>query len=400
MISRRFADKQRKAAARLRVPCEALTKVMIRKFVLLAACALFGAAGLLADFTYEQNSRITGGALAGMMKLAGAFSKAAREPQVSSISVKGNRMVSRHADAAQVIDLDKETITDINFKNKTYSTITFAQMKQALDEMSRKLQQERAKSGEPRADIKFKASIKETGQTKQIQGMNTKQVLMHLDMEGSDKQTGQKASMQVLADMWMAPAIGGYEEVRSFYSRMAQKLAWSPGSMSFAGMMQPGMSEGMGELAKQASKLDGVPVLQITRMGSVAEGQDLASLPSQPQGDQPQLPSASEAAGNAAGSAAAGAISSRLGKAGALGGALGGLGGFGRKKKQQEEQAPAPEPPPQKPEAGAAPAQGGLLMELTSELTAFSSAPVESSRFEVPAGFKLVENEMVKRLEK
>lgn len=375
---------------------------MIRKFSILTALALCGASGLMADFTYEQSSKITGGAMAGMMKLAGAFSKAAREPQVSSISVKGDRMLSHHGESAQVIDLNKETITEINFKNKTYSTITFAQMKRAIEEMSRKMQQERDKnSDQPKGDVKFKASVKETGQTKQIQGMNTKEMIMKLDMEGTDQQSGQKGSMQVVADMWMAPTISGYEEVRSFYSRMAQKMAWTPGSMGMGSMMQPGMSEGMGELAKQASKLDGIPVLQVTKIGTVAEGQDLSTMPSQPAGEQPQMPNAGEAAGNAAGGAAAGAITSRLGKAGAIGGALGGFGGFGRKKKQQEEQAPPPEPVPQKTEASAPPAQGGgVLMELTSELTGFSSATVDGSKFDVPAGFKQVENEMVKRTEK
>jgi hypothetical protein len=37
-------------------------------------------------------------------------------------------------------------------------------------------------------------------------------------------------------------------------------------------------------------------------------------------------------------------------------------------------------------------------MELTSELTSFSSAPVDSSKFQVPAGFKKVESELEKQL--
>ena len=374
---------------------------MFNRFSFVSVLTLWCAGGLMADFTYEQSSKITGGAIAGMMKLAGAFSKSAREPMVSTISVKGDRMVTRHADTAQVIDLSTETITDINFKNKTYSTITFAQMTQAMQEASRKMQEQRAKNKDAeKADIKFKASVKETGQSKQIQGMNAKQLIMKLDMEGTDKESGQKGSMQVLADMWMAPSVSGYDEVQQFYKRMGEKLAWTPGGMSVLGAMaQPGMAEGMSELYKQAAKLDGVPVLQITRMGAVAEGQDLSSVPSQPEGgERAQLPSANEAAGNAAGQAAAGAATSRLGRAGRLGGALGGLGGFGRRKKQQQEEQQAAPVQPEQQQAGPAAGQPALLMEMTSELTSFSAAPVDAANFEVPAGFKQIENQMVKRM--
>src|SRR5258708_39664822 len=71
---------------------------------------------LLADFSYEQSTKMTGGSMMGMMKLAGAFSKQAREPIQASVSVKGNRMVHGYKDHATVIDLDSETITEINFQ--------------------------------------------------------------------------------------------------------------------------------------------------------------------------------------------------------------------------------------------------------------------------------------------
>src|ERR1700694_1434726 len=85
---------------------------------------------LLADFSYEQSTKITGGMMAGMMKFAGAFSKQAREPIQSTVAIKGNRMVQSSKDRATVTDLDNETITEINFPKKTYSVVTFAEMKQ------------------------------------------------------------------------------------------------------------------------------------------------------------------------------------------------------------------------------------------------------------------------------
>jgi hypothetical protein len=80
---------------------------------------------------------------------------------------------------------------------------------------------------------------------------------------------------------------------------------------------------------------------------------------------------------------------------------LGRLGGLGRGKKTETQ----PEPQQPQPPAETAPAQGqqqadlsGALMEITTELTNFSPAAVDASRFEVPAGFRQVESETVKAL--
>src|SRR5438034_11747191 len=96
------------------------------RLVCLPAC-------LLADFGYEQSSKMTGRSMMGIMKIAGAFSRQAREPIQTTVSVKGNRMVHWSKDHATVIDLDTETITEIYFQKKQYSVITFAEMTQAME---------------------------------------------------------------------------------------------------------------------------------------------------------------------------------------------------------------------------------------------------------------------------
>ena len=53
---------------------------MFRKFLIIAGIMVVPCSTLLADFTYEETSAITGGALAGMLKVVGVFSKQAREP--------------------------------------------------------------------------------------------------------------------------------------------------------------------------------------------------------------------------------------------------------------------------------------------------------------------------------
>src|SRR6476660_6685531 len=104
-----------------------------------AAALMALAVSARADFSYQETSKITGGMMAGMMKFAGAFSKQAREPIVTTVAVKGDRMMHGSQHNASVIDLGKETITSINFDKKQYSVMTFEQMKQMIEEASQRM---------------------------------------------------------------------------------------------------------------------------------------------------------------------------------------------------------------------------------------------------------------------
>ncbi len=349
-------------------------KAMVRT----AAVLVLAASGLWADFSMEQTSQITGGALAGMMKLAGAFSRQAREPQHTTVAVKGDRMAHLSQYHAQIIDLSKETITSIDFQKKTYSVMTFAQMKQMLDNLSERMHQQKSEQGAP--DVKFKVSVNPTGQTKQIAGYDAKETILKLEMEGTDQKTGQTGAMTVISDMWLAPRVAGYQEVIDFHKRMAQKLDWTPGSNMM--MARPDMAKAMAELYKQSGSLDGIPVYQVVKMGASGDaaagagaGAGAGAAPPPQSESQAAKPSLGDAMGSA------------------LGGKLGRFGGFGRKKKDtSSEQASSSTPPP-----AAAQPQGGApdsLMEMTIEVTSFSSAPVDSAKFEVPAGFQQVEPQL------
>ena len=113
-----------------------------------------------ADFSYEQTSKMTGGAMMGMMKMAGAFSKAAREPMRSTVMVKGDKMAMVSGERINIIDLDAETFTDVDLAKKTYASITFAEMGRAMQKMAEKMSQQKSADS---ANMQFKASVKPTG---------------------------------------------------------------------------------------------------------------------------------------------------------------------------------------------------------------------------------------------
>jgi hypothetical protein len=336
---------------------------------------------LLADFSYQETSTITGGVMMSMMKVVGAFNKQAREPIQSTIAVKGDRMVHRSATSASVIDLASQTITHIDFQKKQYSVMTFEEMKQMMEQMSQKMQKrDKGDQGE----MKFKVSAKATGKSKQVAGLDAKEMIMkmEMEMEATDKDSGQsqKGGMTVTTDMWIASGVPGYGEVREFHKRMAEKINWNPGGNMF--MSDPKVSQGMAEVYKEVGKLDGMPVQQLISMGMAGQpgaGEGGAAPAQQQQQSQAQQQPAE-----------------RPSVGGALGGALGGRFGLGRKK-PADQQASSDNPPASGGQASSGSGAPGSLLEMTTELNTFSSNALDPSLFEVPAGFKKVESEMKKR---
>jgi hypothetical protein len=329
---------------------------------------------LRADFTYQQTSQMTGGALYDMLKLAGPFSRQAREPIVSTVIVKGNRMANISKERIQVIDLDKETITEIDPAKKQYSVVTFAQMKQAMDDAIARAQSQKAqKSGDaanqPNVEMKFNVSAKNTGQSKTVSGLDAKEVVITMKLEGTNTDTGQSGSMTILEDAWMAEA-PGYEDVKAFHKKMGEKMGYLFGSgMAQMGMMRPETLKGFAEVSKEMSSMKGVPVETLMKMGGEGTGTDACAA------QQAQQKQNSPSVGAAAASAALGKLP------------------FGRKQNNQQ-QAPADQS--QSPN-GANSQACATLMEMTTSLSGFSTGPADTSKFEVPAGYKQVENDMVKR---
>lgn len=337
-----------------------------------------------ADFQYSQTTKITGGAMAGMTKALGAFSKSARqitEPQTSTIMLKNNMLRTEHADGRiDIIDAEGKKFINIDTVKKTYSSITFDEFKASLQKAQERAKEERAKevSKHPEAaNVKItpKIDMQETGATKTILNLPTKEVKMKIDMqmESTDPKAQEKAQsmeMTVTSDSWVAASVPGYSEVRDFYVKLAKELDWLPGAMgSMGGMnMNPQMGPAMEEFRKSAVKLQGMPLLQTMTMGMGAEGQQAQAPP--PQQDQAQNKDSQPTSAREA-----------------LGKSLGGM--FGHKKKQQDQD--------NSNGSGGSSSQSssnsGSLMDMQSEVTSYSNNSIDKGLFEIPAGFTQVQRD-------
>lgn len=370
---------------------------MIKQYFVAGLLAAASMPFAYADFTYTETTQITGGSIMQLMKVAGTFSKTARqagEPIVSTVIVKGNRMTRIGQQHTEIIDLDRETITSIDHVKRQYTVMTFEQMWQQMEKAMQKAKEEQQKKAPDQnaasnTDVKFQVHVRNTGATKDVSGLSANEAILTMAMDATDKTSGQTGSMAITNDLWLAPEVPGYDEVKDFYRRYAEKMrVVFSGALNPAMLAQyPGAGQGMADMIKEMSKLKGVPVLQVMRMGTTVNGATLpaaSEAPLPPPGATPALPSAGEVAQDAAQQTAASAIASKMG---ALGGLAGGFGGFGHKKKKADEQ-PAATP---EQAAAAAPATAAVLVESNTQLAEFSQAAADESKFDVPAGYKQVE---------
>lgn len=326
----------------------------------------------LADFSYQEKTQVTGGALLKMMRFMPGAGKI-KEPVYSQVYLQQNRLARVSDREVDIIDLGKEMMLHIDLEKKTYSAITFDEYRKAVAAMAEKMAQQMGnKNQQVVADMRL--SVRDGGENKVIQSLPAKLMKLHLEMDLKDPKSGQIMTTTIDMDEWRTPRVAGYEQVQAFYMAFAEKVGMGPESMRTMqlAMGQAGTAEGMARLAKEASKLEGVPLVQVTRMMGL--GIDMPDV---------EMPTGAEM-GGAAAESAAGAALGRLGR-------LGGLGGLGRRKKQEE-----PPPPPRK--ADAAKKEPGVLLEATTENSNFSTASVDPAKFAVPAGFKEVEHEMKKVL--
>jgi hypothetical protein len=360
----------------------------------------------LADASYQETTQITGGSMVAPLKSMSFLSKSMGNmfaPATTTTMVHGNQKAVVSKDSTEITDLDRETITHIDNLHKTYSVVTFAQMRQAFENMPKQMEQaqEKAKQEQaqqpqqPKTDLKtsFDVSVKNTGVTKEVNGLTAQEQLVTMQMHVTDPNApptdaSNTVTYVVTTDAWIAPDPPEVKEVQEFDKRFGQKLmagvdmsAWksqmtsqNPGMAQIFGS-KPGSQDAMAQMAKEMAKIQGTRVMEVTSMGGSGNGPGAAQNSA-----QTANPAATPSSSNPS-----------LG--GLLGSALGSsaLGGFHRKKAAPAaDTANSPTPAAD----GSQSTQSAVLMETTMQKSNFSRDGVPSSAFEIPAGYKKVETPM------
>lgn len=221
--------------------------------------------------------------------------------------MKGAKMRMESADSVTLVDMDAKTLTVLRPSTKTYTV-------RKMEEGAVALKQ---------AGTQLKTSVRETGLTKKIGNYACRQVMMTMEMAGS------QASLTMENEMWVSRDVAGLAEWKAATQRMADK-AMGPVAAD------AGTRKMLADMQREMAKVDGVPVLQITRMKMGREMQEKMKAARKQMEDMKKM---------------------------------------GGKQGEMAEKALAG-------------MQGGNLMEMVTEWGGFSTAAVAASEFTVPAGYR------------
>jgi hypothetical protein len=302
----------------------------------------------LADVTYEEKTDFSG--------MMGAFMKATK----SSTRVSGNFMRTDNGSDATIIDLDSEKVITLDTKKKTFSVMTFAEMKKKMESAMAAMKGQKGQSAEAQkspeaSDASMKADVRvtDTGRTETIQGLACKQYLMELDMTVASEKEKQSGTMTTVTETWLTKSAPGQEEVNAFYAKMAAKMGTmtlAPALMGGGQGQNPQLSADMQKMADEMKKMEGHSMRNVVYFGS-PEAAKKEAMGQKPEGG---------------------------------GGGGGGLGAMLKKMQQQGGQNQ------QEGSQGGGEAEGGVMMKLITETTKIDTNRIDPKVFAIPEGYKQV----------
>jgi len=278
--------------------------------VLTGALVSASAYSLRADVRQDQKTHVEfAGALGKVVNIFGG--KAAREGVTSTVAVKGDRKSTSNGETGQIVDLNEEKVYDIDFKKQTYKVTTFAELRKRMEDAQKKAEEQAAKEkpapkteakpSEPQKEMQIDVDVKNTGQTKVINGFDTKQVITTITMHEKGKTLDEAGGLVMTADSWLTPRIDAVKEISEFDVRYWQKLngpmiaGASPEQMAAAMAQYPMMKDAMARMRTEGAKVDGTAILTTLTTDSVKSKEQMAQ--EQKQGDEDTKSSASGGVG-------------------------------------------------------------------------------------------------------
>jgi hypothetical protein len=311
-----------------------------------------------ADVVVKQKTSAT--MAGGVIKSSGTITTAISGDKQRSDSEMKTKLVivSSTVKTTDIMRLDKELVWNLDNKKKTYTEMTFAEMRAMLDSLQAEMQKAGEESGKDDEDYEVSPpefKVEKTGKTATIAGYSCGEYIMTVITRAKDKKTGDTGSFTLHNQMWMTTDWAGQAEYEAFAVKMAQKMGFGRG-MESAQTYLAMMGVGAEDLSTEMGKIGGFPMKQEMTMytfGAPAAQKEAGKEQSTDTAEESKSPT------------------DNLAK-------LGGL--FGKKKDKEKEE--------KSKDSAAGP---GALFSMTIEVESLSSGSVDAGQFEIPTGYKKVE---------
>jgi hypothetical protein len=303
--------------------------------------------------------------------------------------LQGHRLRIDNALSGQVYDLDAERVIQIDHKQKTYTSATFAEMRETFEKARASAEQARAKQqtkSAPAADakgdikVKYRVAVDRPGQSEKIAGYDTERIFVTITLEAEATPEGQRTeqvgSMVLLLDQWIsnnAPQVPAFTEFyRLFSQKLGREFRSQVQGLQAAFASYPSLADGLEAAAREMQKISGIPLR--SAMHAVLVPPNLAF------DRQLAIDRASASAATAAASPAEPAEKQKSG----------GFGGFMKKLKTVAVEAGKQMDKSGQSSGASAPPQQSTLVVMTDEVKNISTGAVATVMFAPPDGYREV----------
>ena len=208
-------------------------QLSLRRSSVLALIALLCSVPASADVKTREKGQVKfAGALGTVARMFGG--KAASEGIVSTNALKGSRKATFTDTTGRIVDLGEEKVYDIDMRKKEYRVTTFEELRRQLREAQERAAKEAKEapqegqpppSGEKQAEVEFDLDVKETGQTRQLAGYDTRQVIITMTVREKGKTLDESGGLVVTADSWLGPDIPALKEMAEFELKYWKAIA-------------------------------------------------------------------------------------------------------------------------------------------------------------------------------
>lgn len=215
------------------------------------------------------------GALGKMMSFAARMGGGGKDADKASTTyMSGHRMRTDNALGAVIFDVDAGRMIMVDHKEKSYTSMTFAEMAEmasrAQDSMKVAVEKAKAQEKDPAAkgDVKmdYKVSVDRPGDKSKIAGYDAERLFMTITMRADVTPEGEKTQeagkMIFFIDEWIskdAAQVAAMKEFsRAYGEKVGKAFREEARSMQAAFASNPQIKEGVEAAARERAKLPGV----------------------------------------------------------------------------------------------------------------------------------------------
>lgn len=197
--------------------------------------------------------------------------------------VSGHRMRTESPTTGSIIDADAGRITTIDHKEKSYTSMTFAEMSAAMEQAAQSAKQSSAKekakekNKDPKAPddsvtFKYRVAVDRPGQREKVSGYDAERVFITVTIEAQVASEGKPdqsvGNLVFLLDQWIskdAPQIAALREFqRAYAQKMGKEFRTQVQGLQTVFANDPRMKNGFEAAAKEMAKVPGISLKSAT----------------------------------------------------------------------------------------------------------------------------------------